>query len=316
MPVRAQTLTIKTAILYVAAAVLPSIYAQTASSTQPPASYGVDVFLNPLVVHGDKDDPFFAPSASSATKTDTALLDLPQTVNVVPRDLFSLQGARSLEDALLNVAGVSPSVGDGQRDQVYIRGFSAQYDQYLDGVRDEAMYFRDLSNIDRVEVLEGPSAVLYGHGSAGGIVDRISRLPSATALGSLDVTYGSWDQRRAEIDSGGPLGSPAAYLPLRCRRRGFRRLSRSVLPSTISPLPLGRVAGDARHPDSSPIRLSERPPARRPRNSGPGRASRLRLSRRGSERPHRLLLRVAQLLRSGLRACRRRYRDGYARPSV
>lgn len=165
--------------------------------------------MNPLVVLGAKDDPFLAPSASSATKTDTPLLDLPQTVNVVPRDLFSLQGARSIEDALLNVAGVSPSVGDGQRDEVYIRGFSAQYDQYLDGVRDEAMYFRDLSNIDRVEVLEGPSAVLYGHGSAGGIVDRISRLPSATVLGSLDVTYGSWDQRRIELDSGGPLGSPS-----------------------------------------------------------------------------------------------------------
>ncbi len=205
----AQTPTIKAAILCVVTAVLPSIYAQTASPTQPPVSYGVDVFLNPLVIYGDKDDPFFAPFASSATKTETPLLDLPQTVNVVPRDLFSLQGARSIEDALLNVAGVSPSVGDGQRDQVYIRGFSAQYDQYLDGVRDEAMYFRDLSNIDRVEVLEGPSAVLYGHGSAGGIVDRISRLPSATALGSLDVTYGSWNQRRAELDSGGPLGSPS-----------------------------------------------------------------------------------------------------------
>jgi catecholate siderophore receptor len=136
-------------------------------------------------------------------------LDLPQTVNVIPRDLFVLQGARSIEDALLNVAGVSPSVGDGQRDQVYIRGFSAQYDQYLDGVRDEAMYFRDLSNIDRVEVLEGPSAVLYGHGSAGGIVDRISRLPTATLLGSVDVTYGTWDERRGELDLGGPLGSPA-----------------------------------------------------------------------------------------------------------
>jgi catecholate siderophore receptor len=167
------------------------------------------VFLDPLVVHEDKADPFFAPTASSATKADTPLLDLPETVNVVPRDLFVLQGARSIEDALLNVAGVSPSVGDGQRDQVYIRGFSAQYDQYLDGVRDEAMYFRDLSNIDRVEVLEGPSAVLYGHGSAGGLVDRISRLPTATPVGSVDVTYGSWDQRRGEFDSGGPLGSPA-----------------------------------------------------------------------------------------------------------
>ncbi len=205
---RAQTLNFKATLLCAAITGLSSLYAQT-ESLEPSGSYCADVFLNPLVVHGDKADPFFAPSASSATKTETPLRDLPQTVNVVPRDLFSLQGARSMEDALLNVAGVSPSVGDGQRDQVYIRGFSAQYDQYLDGVRDEAMYFRDLSNIDRIEVLEGPSAVLYGHGSAGGIVNRISRIPSTTALGSVDMSYGSWDQRRAEFDSGGPLGSPA-----------------------------------------------------------------------------------------------------------
>jgi catecholate siderophore receptor len=200
---------LKAATLYAVITALPSIYAQTASSPQPLGSYGADVFLNPLVVHGEKDDPFFTPAASSATKSDIALLDLPQTINVVPRDLFVLQGARSIEDVLLNVAGVSPSVGDGQRDQVYIRGFSAQYDQYLDGVRDEAMYFRDLSNIDRVEVLEGPSAVLYGHGSAGGIVDRISRLPTATPIGAVDVAYGSWDERRTELDSAGPLGSPS-----------------------------------------------------------------------------------------------------------
>jgi len=189
--------------------IFSSAYAQTISAPISGLGFGAAVFLDPLVVHEDQADPFFAPTASSATKNDTPLLDLPQTVNVVPRDLFVLQGARSIEDALLNVAGVSPSVGDGQRDQVYIRGFSAQYDQYLDGVRDEAMYFRDLSNIDRVEVLEGPSAVLYGHGSAGGIVDRISRLPTATPVGSVDLIYGSWDQRRSELDSGGPLGSPA-----------------------------------------------------------------------------------------------------------
>ena len=209
VPMRVQISTIYALILGLTVAVASSLSAQTASETPSPASYGSDVFLNPVVVHGDKDDPFFAHSASSATKTETPLLDLPQTVNVVPRDLFSLQGARSLEDALLNVAGVSPSVGDGQRDQVYIRGFSAQYDQYLDGVRDDAMYFRDLANIDRIEVLEGPSAVLYGHGSAGGIVDRISRLPVQTPVGSLEVTCGSWDERRVELDSGGPLGSPS-----------------------------------------------------------------------------------------------------------
>jgi catecholate siderophore receptor len=163
------------------------------------------VRLDKVVVEAEETPDFSPPSASSATKTDTPLVDVPQTVDVVTRDLFSLQGAHSLEDALLNVAGVSPSVGDGQRDQVYIRGFSAQYDQYLDGVRDDAMYFRDLSNIESIDVLMGPSAVLYGHGSAGGLVDRITRQPTPEPVGDLSVTYGSWDDRRAEFDSGGPL---------------------------------------------------------------------------------------------------------------
>lgn len=207
MPIKFQELQV--GFLCVTLLASPAARSQTPPPEAPGAAYGADVFLNPVVVRDSRADPFLSPTASSATKVDTPLLDLPQTVNVVPRDLFVLQGARSIEDALQNVAGVSPSVGDGQRDQVYIRGFSAQYDQYLDGVRDEAMYFRDLSNIDRVEVLEGPSAVLYGHGSAGGIVDRISRLPTAAEVGSVDVTYGSWDQRRAELDSGGPLGSTA-----------------------------------------------------------------------------------------------------------
>lgn len=193
--------------LLTALAFQQALSAQTDGSASMSGSYGPDAFLNAVTVHGDRDSPFLAPSASSATKSEVSLLDLPQTVDVVPRDLFTLQGARSIEDALQNVAGVSPSVGDGQRDQVYIRGFSAQYDQYLDGVRDEAMYFRDLANIDRIEVLEGPSAVLYGHGSAGGLVNRISRLPSTIALGSATITLGSWDERRVEFDAGGPLGS-------------------------------------------------------------------------------------------------------------
>lgn len=187
----------------------PRLRSQTTTPSGESGNFGEEVYLNPIQVHAENRDPFLAPAAVSATKTETPLVELPQTVNVVPRDLFSLQGADSIEDVLMNVAGVSPSVGDGQRDQVYIRGFSAQFDQYLDGVRDEAMYFRDLSNIDRVEVLEGPSAVLYGHGSAGGLVNRISRLPTETTIGDVTLTYGSWGRRRSELDSGGPLGSGA-----------------------------------------------------------------------------------------------------------
>jgi len=180
--------------------------AQNRSDGPPNGDFGEEVYLNPVVVQGSAESAYLLSSASSVTKSAVPLIDLPQSVDVIPRDLFALQGARSMEDALLNVAGVSPSVGDGQRDQIYIRGFSAQYDQYLDGVRDDAMYFRDLSNIDRIEVLEGPSAVLYGHGSAGGLVNRITRQPTDNSLGSITLLYGSWNDRRSELDASGPLG--------------------------------------------------------------------------------------------------------------
>jgi catecholate siderophore receptor len=156
---------------------------------------------------------FRAIESNTGTKTATPLMDVPQTINVVDRDLFSLEGSRSLEDVLSNVAGVSPSVGDGQRDQVYIRGFAATNDEYVDGVRDSETYFRDLANIESVEVIQGPAAALYGHGSAGGIVNRVTRKPSDTPVGELDLTFGSWGDDRAELDAGGPL--PFGHLSYR-----------------------------------------------------------------------------------------------------
>ncbi|MGA2693933.1 MAG: TonB-dependent receptor plug domain-containing protein, partial [Opitutaceae bacterium] len=127
---------------------------------------------------GDSSPTFGVSPSRTATKTDTPLADVPETVDIVGRDLFAMEGARSLEDVLSNIAGISPSVGDGQRDQVYIRGFAATNDEYIDGVRDSETYFRDLSNIDQVEVIKGPAAALYGHGSAGGIINRVTRQPT------------------------------------------------------------------------------------------------------------------------------------------
>jgi catecholate siderophore receptor len=80
-----------------------------------------------------------------------------------------------MEDAMKSVPGVGLSHGDGQRDQVTLRGFSAIADQFVDGMRDDALYFRDLSNIERIEVLKGPAAVLYGRGSSGGLINRITQ---------------------------------------------------------------------------------------------------------------------------------------------
>ncbi|MFJ1472308.1 TonB-dependent receptor [Massilia orientalis] len=139
---------------------------------------------------------------NTATKIDVPLRDIPQTVNVVPAVVLHDQNALSLQDALQNVPGLSFSVGDGQRDQVTIRGFSAISDQFVDGVRDDALYFRDLSNIERVEVLKGPASVLYGRGSAGGLVNRVTKKPLADPLLEAGVTLGSHGQRRGEFDVG------------------------------------------------------------------------------------------------------------------
>lgn len=155
-----------------------------------------------------------ATDSAAATKSTVALRDVPQTVNVVGRALMHDQNAASLQDALQNVPGLGYSVGDGQRDQVTIRGFTGISDQFVDGVRDDALYFRDLSNIERVEVLKGPSSVLYGRGSAGGLVNRVTRKPQATPVNEVALLAGSHGQRRAEFDAGAASEDKAVLMRL------------------------------------------------------------------------------------------------------
>jgi catecholate siderophore receptor len=146
-------------------------------------------------------DGYNAVKSSSATKTDAPLRDIPQTVNVVPQALLRDQGARSLQDALKNVPGIGMSTGDGQRDQVTIRGFSAIADQFIDGMRDDALYFRDLSNIEQLEVVKGPAAVLHGRGSSGGLINRVTKKPGID-ISEVTLQAGSWQQKRGEFDLG------------------------------------------------------------------------------------------------------------------
>ena len=147
----------------------------------------------------------------AATKTDMSLMDVPQTVNVVPHAVIEDQNATSMQDALRNVPGVGFSVGDGQRDQITIRGFNSITDQYVDGIRDDALYYRDLSNVDHVEVLKGPAAVLYGRGSAGGIVNRVLKRPDANPVRDVGVTLGTRGERRGEFDLGWNASDAARF---------------------------------------------------------------------------------------------------------
>lgn len=147
-------------------------------------------------------DKYEVTESATATKMTTQLRNVPQIVNVVPKAVMRDQNALSVQDVLQNVVGLSFSVGDGQRDQVAIRGFTAITDQFIDGVRDDAMYFRDLSNIERIEVLKGPGSVLYGRGSAGGLINRVSKKPNANPVTEVAATLGSEGQKRGEFDIG------------------------------------------------------------------------------------------------------------------
>ena len=130
-------------------------------------------------------------------------LDLPQSVEVLPQAVLQTQGALSMQDALMTVAGVTPHMGEGRRDQVTLRGFSTLNDSYIDGVRDDAKYYRDLSNIESVEVLKGSASALYGRGSAGGLINRITKKPLfGQPVGEFALTAGSFDRRRIQGDVG------------------------------------------------------------------------------------------------------------------
>jgi len=181
--------------------------------------------LPEITVQSSKVTPSYQPlTTKTAAKIEAPLRDIPQTVNVIPQALIQDQGAQSLQDALRNVPGIGFSNGDGQRDQVNIRGFSAISDQFVDGIRDDALYFRDLSNVEEIEVLKGPAAVLYGRGSSGGIINRITKKPHSKAEGSLTATVGSYDFYRVEADVNQPLGDAAAFRIIGAKQdsNGFR----------------------------------------------------------------------------------------------
>ncbi|MGK5079268.1 TonB-dependent receptor [Janthinobacterium sp. HLX7-2] len=148
----------------------------------------------------DKDG-YVAATSASGTKTEMALRDVPQTINVVPAAVIKDQHAMSIQDIMKNIPGVGLSTGDGQRDQVFIRGFTAIGDQFVDGFRDDALYFRDLSNVERLEVIKGPAAVLYGRGSSGGLVNRITKKPGVD-ITDVALSLTNTKGRRGEVDVG------------------------------------------------------------------------------------------------------------------
>jgi catecholate siderophore receptor len=144
----------------------------------------------------------YANSTSVATKTNTPLVNIPQSLSVLTKDFIRDQGFQGLTDVTRYVPGVAVHQGEGNRDELVIRGVDSSANFFVNGFRDDVQYFRDLYNAQSVEVLKGPSALTFGRGAGGGLLNRTLKDADGTRIYNASVQTGSWNDRRFTLDAG------------------------------------------------------------------------------------------------------------------
>lgn len=153
---------------------------------------------------------YSVPAVSSATKTSTPLRDVPQAVSVVSSALIADQRMSSMADVTRYMPGVGFAQGEGNRDTPILRGNASTSDFFVDGVRDDVQYFRDVYNVDRVEALKGPNAMIFGRGGVGGVINRVTRQAEWGQAQEASLQFGSWDNKRFTADVGRGLNESVA----------------------------------------------------------------------------------------------------------
>jgi catecholate siderophore receptor len=191
-------------------------YAAEATTPAPDPSAGAaadaDASGGPrpdIVITGERV-PYGVKVTTTATKTATDIRNIPQALTIVSSQQIADQQLRSIGDLLLFVPGASYNSGEGNRDTLVLRGNSSTADFFIDGVRDDVQYFRDFYNIDRVEVLKGPNAMIFGRGGGGGIVNRVLKRPSLNVARRATASGDGWGARRISADVDQPLSDAFA----------------------------------------------------------------------------------------------------------
>ena len=186
----------------------PSPETSNTTTTAKPAQTLEAVHVTGSVIGNHYD----ADTSSVGAKVPVALRDIPQSVVVVNRDLLDAQGATSFQDALRNVPGITIGGAEGGQigNNINLRGFTARTDIYLDGFRDPGQYYRDTFDLSAIEVLKGPSSMLFGRGSTGGVINQVSKEPELKAFGTVSATVGTDDRYRTTADLNQPLSDTAA----------------------------------------------------------------------------------------------------------
>lgn len=157
------------------------------------------ITLEPMQVVQERN-AYGVQKTRTATKTDTLLRNVPQAISVVTDEQIRDQSMQGMADVVRYVPGVQMAQGEGHRDAPILRGNATTADFFVDGMRDDVQYFRDLYNVERVEVLKGPNGMVFGRGGSGGLINRVTKQANWTAGHELGFTYGSWDNRRITGD--------------------------------------------------------------------------------------------------------------------
>ncbi|HWI79139.1 MAG TPA: TonB-dependent siderophore receptor [Ramlibacter sp.] len=187
-----------------------------------------------------------ATRSSTFTKTDTPLKEVPGSISVVPAQLMKDQAMQSLSDVIRYVPGALTHQGEGNRDEFIFRGIGSSANLFIDGIRDDAQVFRDLYNLERVEVLKGAGGMIFGRG-AGGVLNRVTKKPLFGHVGEATVTAGQFDQVRSTVDIGDKVNDSAAWrLNAMGEKAGSFRdgadLKRYAINPTLTFLPGARTA--------------------------------------------------------------------------
>ena len=167
--------------------------------------------LSRVVVRESASRARYAPAAgSAASKVAGPLRDVPQAVSVVGRAAIDDQKMQNMADVVRYIPGVGMAQGEGHRDAPVIRGNTSTADFFVDGVRDDGQYLRDLYNVERVEALKGANAMAFGRGGGGGVLNRVTKDAGFAPIREIVLEGGSFDHRRATADVGGGLTDRAA----------------------------------------------------------------------------------------------------------
>ncbi len=186
--------------------------------------------LDRVVVTGipSRQPGYRVASTKTATKIDARVRDIPQAVSIVSREIIADQSMQSMADVVRYVPGVSMSLGEGHRDQPTIRGVSTTADFFVDGIRDDAQYLRDMYNTDRIEVMKGVNAMAFGRGGGGGVINRALKAAEWSPTRSLTFEGGAFDHKRITLDIGQGLGHTVSARASAVAERsgGFRDASK------------------------------------------------------------------------------------------